>query len=129
LTEGNYSSAVVVYKAYTVYQPYCITKSQFNFNGFRVLAALLHGILVVSVSQTAALNRGRHLYSAGRPSRWALAHISSDQCFNTNYSKRNAFGNFRYVAPLCAIKLTKIELRDKTALRFAKNRTWIGSGV
>jgi len=25
----------------------------------------------------AALNRGRHLYSAGRPSRWALASISS----------------------------------------------------
>jgi len=23
------------------------------------------------------LNRGRHLYSAGRPSRWALADISS----------------------------------------------------
>jgi len=41
-----------------------------NFNGFGVLVALLH-------SQTAALNRGRHLYSAGRPSRWALAHISS----------------------------------------------------
>jgi len=48
-----------------------------TFNGFRVLAALLHGTLVVGVSQTAALNRGRHLYSAGRPSRWALAHISS----------------------------------------------------
>jgi len=46
-----------------------------NFNRFRVLAALLHGTLVVGVSQTAALNRGRHLYSAGRPSRWALAHI------------------------------------------------------
>ena len=46
-----------------------------NFNGFRVLTALLHGTLVVGVSQTAALNRGRHLYSAGRPSRWALAHI------------------------------------------------------
>jgi len=46
-----------------------------NFNGFRVLAALLHGTLVVGVSQTAALNRERHLYSAGRPSRWALAHI------------------------------------------------------
>jgi len=27
----------------------------------------------------AALNRGRHLYSAGRPSRWALAHISSSE--------------------------------------------------
>jgi len=25
----------------------------------------------------AALNRGRHLYSAGRPSGWALAHVSS----------------------------------------------------
>jgi len=48
-----------------------------NFNGFLVLAALLHGTLVVGVSRTAALNRGRHLYSAGRPSRWALAHISS----------------------------------------------------
>ena len=48
-----------------------------NFNGFRVLAALLHGSLVVGVSQTAALNRGRHLYSAGRPSRWAFAQISS----------------------------------------------------
>ena len=46
-----------------------------NFNRFRVLAALLHGTLVLGVSQTAALNRGRHLYSAGRPSRWALAHI------------------------------------------------------
>jgi len=39
-----------------------------NFNGFRVLAALLHGTLVVGVRQTAALNRGR---------RWALAHIST----------------------------------------------------
>jgi len=41
------------------------------------LAALLHDTLVVGVSQTAAFNRGRHLYSAGRPSRWTLAHISS----------------------------------------------------
>ena len=48
-----------------------------NFNGFRVLAALLHGTLVVGVSQTAALNRGRHVYLEGWPSRWALAHISS----------------------------------------------------
>jgi len=47
------------------------------------LAALLHGTLVVGVSQTAALNRGRHLYSAGRPSRWALAHISSCYCGQT----------------------------------------------
>jgi len=40
-----------------------------NFNGFCVLAALLHSTPVLGVSQTAALNRGRHLYSAGRPSR------------------------------------------------------------
>jgi len=48
-----------------------------NFNGFRVLAALLYGTLVVGVSQTVAFNRERHLYSTGRPSGWALAHISS----------------------------------------------------
>ena len=46
-----------------------------NFYGFHLLAALMHGTLVVGVSQSAALNRGRHLYSAGRPSRWTLAHI------------------------------------------------------
>jgi len=45
-----------------------------NFNSFRVLAALLHGTLVRQ-RNFAPLNRGRHLYSAGRPSRWALAHI------------------------------------------------------
>jgi len=33
----------------------------------------------------AALNRGRHLYSARRPSRWALAHISSWHSFDTAY--------------------------------------------
>ena len=31
----------------------------------------------VSRLGTAVLNRGRYLYSTGRPSRWALAHISS----------------------------------------------------
>jgi len=41
-----------------------------DFNGFRVSVALVHGTVVVGVSQTAALNRGRQLYSAGRPSRW-----------------------------------------------------------
>ena len=32
-----------------------------TFSGFRVLAALLHASQAVSVSQTAALTRGRHL--------------------------------------------------------------------
>jgi len=31
--------------------------------------------------QTAALNRGHHLCSTGRPSRWALAHILVVKCF------------------------------------------------
>jgi len=39
-----------------------------NFNGFRVLAALLHGTPAVGV-------RGLHLCAAERPSRWAFAHI------------------------------------------------------
>jgi len=47
-----------------------------NFNGFCILASLLHGTLVVGVSQIAALNRGRHLYSAGRQSRWALPYLT-----------------------------------------------------
>jgi len=55
-----------------------------NFNGFHVLAALRHGTLGVGVSQTAVLNRGRHLHSAGRPSRWALAHISNFICNTYN---------------------------------------------
>jgi len=46
-----------------------------NFNGFLVLAALLHGIW--RQPNFAALNRGCHLCPPGRPSRWALAHISS----------------------------------------------------
>jgi len=48
-----------------------------NFNGFRVLAALLHGTLAVGGRRPnfAALNTGRHLYLAGQPSRWVLAHI------------------------------------------------------
>jgi len=46
-----------------------------NFNWFRVLVALLHGICSGRQPNFAALNRGRHLCSAGRPSRWALAHI------------------------------------------------------
>jgi len=42
-----------------------------NFNGLRVLAALLHGTLVVGVSQTFQ-----------RPSRWGLAHILVNDCIS-----------------------------------------------
>ena len=48
-----------------------------NFNGFRVLATLLTAKRHSSsgVSQTLRCWTGHHLYSAGRPSRWASAHI------------------------------------------------------
>jgi len=47
-----------------------------NFNMFRDLTALLHGTLVVGVSQTLRRwTEGAAYISAGRPSRWALAHI------------------------------------------------------
>jgi len=60
-----------------------------NFNGFRVLAALLHGSQVEREPNFVALNRGRHLCSAGRPSGWPLAHISSSFFFSSpNFSGR-----------------------------------------
>jgi len=49
-----------------------------NFNRFSVWAALLQSTLVARQPNFAALNRRCHLgglYSTGRPSRWALAHI------------------------------------------------------
>jgi len=46
-----------------------------NFNGFQVLAALLHSTQVVGVSQTLRRWAEGATYSAGWPSRWALAHI------------------------------------------------------
>ena len=48
-----------------------------NFNGFRVLAALLHS----TQPNCGVEQRAPYLYSAGRPSRWALAHISSSGLF------------------------------------------------
>jgi len=47
------------------------------FNGFRILACSSG-----RQPNFAALNRGRHLYSAGQPSSWALAHISSSIWFS-----------------------------------------------
>ena len=46
-----------------------------NFNGFCLLQRYCTASSSVRQTNFAALNRGRHLYSAGRPSRWALAHI------------------------------------------------------
>jgi len=63
---------------------------------FRVLAALLH-------SHTAALNRRRHLYSAGRPSRWALAHISS--CLSSDAEQTSVISCHRRMTMLGITRL------------------------
>ena len=42
----------------------------------------------------AALNRGRHLYSAGRPSRWALAHILVCYVRNLEQDMLNKYFNY-----------------------------------
>jgi len=70
--------------------------------GYRVLAALLHGSQVVGVSQTAALNRGRHLCSAGRPSRWTLAHILVVITFRVSRRRREMYcGQARLCLSVC----------------------------
>ena len=45
------------------------------FNGYRVCSDTARQSSSGRQPNFAALNRGRHLCSAGRPSRWALAHI------------------------------------------------------
>jgi len=59
-----------------------------NFNGFPVLASCSVTARHSSSERQpnfVALNRGRHVYSAGRPSHWALAHISSYfLCYHKN---------------------------------------------
>ena len=79
-----------------------------NFNWFRVLAALLHGTLVVGVSQTAAYNRGPHLYSTGRPSRCALAHISSIGICNSHrlVEAKKTVGDVLSAKPRCTAEST-----------------------
>ena len=60
-----------------------------NLNGFRVLAALLHGSQVVGVTQICGVDQRHHLCSAGRSLRWALAHISTSFFLSSpNLSRR-----------------------------------------
>jgi len=52
------------------------------FNGYHVLAALLHGSQVVGVSQTLrSCTEGATSVRQGNPSRWALAHILVSSSF------------------------------------------------
>ena len=77
-----------------------------NFNEFCVFAALLHDTLLVGVSQTAALNRRCKLYSSGRPSRWALAHISSFTSFTDEREHKVSLTSMQR-RRLCKLLLTQ----------------------
>jgi len=59
-----------------------------NLNRFCILAALLHASSNGRQPNFVALNRGRHLCSAGRPSGWALAHILVGVC-HEGYPEQN----------------------------------------
>ena len=97
-----------------------------NFNVFRLLAALLHGTPVVGVSQTLRHStEGAILYSAGRPSGWALAHISSSFFSSPILSRRRldvyhtsthgvALANLGYRSETCCRRLAENTGRKKS---------------
>jgi len=64
---------------------FCRLQNSLCFQILRsILTALLHGTRGLSTGHQpnfVALSRGRHLYSAGRPSLWASAHILVYFCY------------------------------------------------
>ena len=74
----------------------------------------------------AAFSRGRHLYSAGRPSRWASAHILVDVCLYVRMSIRSHFSKTTY---LCypRVWLDPLLTRDDTAIRNVISVLWMTS--
>ena len=48
-----------------------------NFNGFRIWQRYCTALRYWASAKLCGVEQRRHLYLAGRPSRWALAHISS----------------------------------------------------
>jgi len=74
--------------------------------------------VLVGVSQTAPLNRGRHLCSAGRPSRWALAHNSSCKRYRLHHKvlmKTTAWSE----------KIFKCGLLSVCLLSIYRDRLWV----
>jgi len=116
--------------------PYVLIIWTWPTNGWDLLASLEHPCKFQRVSRLgsvtarhsssrrqpnfAALNRGRHLYSTGRPSRWALAHIFSyfrfcylvrNFCLTLSTSHRN----------LCEIALCQFILPRHRVVEIKKN--------
>ena len=67
------------YTMYTVSEEFCWPSAKFTLGPSLALSYI--GSVTTRHSNSgrqpnfAVMSRGRHLYSAGRPSRWALAHI------------------------------------------------------
>ena len=62
----------------------------------------------------AALNRRRHLYSAGRPSRWALAHILVVHIMFTDVA---AVSSLLLLCPYYCCFITRFKLERETYFR------------
>ena len=75
----------------------------------------------------AALNRGRHLYSAGRPSRWALALISSSVYYLASFYVRQKL-SCSFV-PLLAPDPGDASVEDASSVsHHAQGRAWMKVG-
>jgi len=101
------------------FRPMCIVAKQLH--GLR----WLHGTLVVRIQPNLApLNRGRHLYSAGRPSRWALAHVLV-MMSNKFHTCNTAFIVLPFIIYIASLKLVRAIARILFQLRQRRKR---GSG-
>jgi len=69
------------------------------------------------------LNRGRHLCLAGRPSRWALAHISSYNCQTTLPVLRIVTDQVVWSVTL----VSPAKMAEPIEMSFGL-RTWVGTG-
>jgi len=79
-----------------------------NFNGFPRLDSITARYCSSGrQSNFAALNRGRHLYSAGRPWRWALAHILFFFC---NFIKKKFAGVHQTKKPFSSVSGPKFTI-------------------
>ena len=84
-----------------------------NFNGFASYSVTARHSSSGRQPNFVALDRGRHLYSAGRRSRWALAHISSYLFFRSSVR----------------IQTLQNETGSKSHLEFPLSRHHLGIGA
>jgi len=95
-----------------------------------ILAGLLHSTWAVGDSQTAAFSRRRHLYSAGRPSPWASAHILVFWCWFPDCCISAVLASCLYIAAYkdfvfcCILYRTNDMLWILDSKQVVQNRLW-----